>query len=279
MVDRLATRWREISHWSCRRHPSWAGRPSPSEDCRSPWAGARSSTAWTWRSGTASCSPWWVPTVPASRRSSARSPETCRSGPAASPSMAGRWRDGARGSWPCAGRCCSSGSTSRSRSRSVTSCAWAAPRGPAPMARTTMTRRSQRPWPRPTSRTWSRGSTRPCRAASGHGRRSLACSPSRQASCSSTSRPRHSTSTTRSWSCGSPAIAPPPVLRSWSWRTTWAWPPRGRTGWWCSNEAASWATGRPREVLTEALLSRVYQHEVEVIPHPRTGLPIIVPRR
>jgi iron complex transport system ATP-binding protein len=37
--------------------------------------------------------------------------------------------------------------------------------------------------------------------------------------------------------------------------------------------------GPPGEVLSEALLGRVYHHDVEVIPHPRTGLPIIVPRR
>ena len=37
--------------------------------------------------------------------------------------------------------------------------------------------------------------------------------------------------------------------------------------------------GPPGEVLTESLLGRVYHHDVEVIPHPRTGLPIIVPRR
>jgi iron complex transport system ATP-binding protein len=39
------------------------------------------------------------------------------------------------------------------------------------------------------------------------------------------------------------------------------------------------ADGGPREVLTEALLSRVYRTPVEVIPHPATGVPIIVPRR
>ena len=37
--------------------------------------------------------------------------------------------------------------------------------------------------------------------------------------------------------------------------------------------------GPPGEILREDLLSRVYHHSVEVIPHPRTGLPIIVPRR
>ena len=37
--------------------------------------------------------------------------------------------------------------------------------------------------------------------------------------------------------------------------------------------------GSPGEILTEQLLSRVYHHAVEVITHPRTGLPLIVPRR
>jgi iron complex transport system ATP-binding protein len=39
------------------------------------------------------------------------------------------------------------------------------------------------------------------------------------------------------------------------------------------------ADGPPREVLTEGLLSRVYRTPVEVIPHPATGVPIILPRR
>jgi len=37
--------------------------------------------------------------------------------------------------------------------------------------------------------------------------------------------------------------------------------------------------GTPRHILTEALLSRVYHHSVEVLEHPRTGLPVILPRR
>jgi iron complex transport system ATP-binding protein len=37
--------------------------------------------------------------------------------------------------------------------------------------------------------------------------------------------------------------------------------------------------GSPRDILTEELLSRVYHHAVEVLPHPRTGLPLIIPRR
>ncbi|BEL10846.1 heme ABC transporter ATP-binding protein [Actinoplanes sichuanensis] len=39
------------------------------------------------------------------------------------------------------------------------------------------------------------------------------------------------------------------------------------------------AVGAPREVFTGALLSEVYQHEVEVFDHPRTGTPLVVPRR
>ncbi len=37
--------------------------------------------------------------------------------------------------------------------------------------------------------------------------------------------------------------------------------------------------GPPGEIMNEELLSRVYHHAVEVIWHPRTGLPLIVPRR
>ena len=37
--------------------------------------------------------------------------------------------------------------------------------------------------------------------------------------------------------------------------------------------------GSPADILTEELLSRVYHHAVEVLPHPRTGLPLIIPRR
>lgn len=37
--------------------------------------------------------------------------------------------------------------------------------------------------------------------------------------------------------------------------------------------------GTPEEVLTEGLLSDVYEHPVEVIPHPGGGAPIVLPRR
>jgi iron complex transport system ATP-binding protein len=39
------------------------------------------------------------------------------------------------------------------------------------------------------------------------------------------------------------------------------------------------AEGPPRAVFTGELLSDVYQHEVEVFDHPRTGTPMVVPRR
>ena len=39
------------------------------------------------------------------------------------------------------------------------------------------------------------------------------------------------------------------------------------------------AAGPPGEVLDPELLSRVYQHAVEVLPHPRTGAPIVLARR
>lgn len=39
------------------------------------------------------------------------------------------------------------------------------------------------------------------------------------------------------------------------------------------------ACGPPGEILTASLLSDVYRHDIEVIPHPRTGRPLIVPLR
>ena len=39
------------------------------------------------------------------------------------------------------------------------------------------------------------------------------------------------------------------------------------------------AFGTPAEVLTAELLTTVYEHEIEVFPHPRTGVPLIVPVR
>jgi iron complex transport system ATP-binding protein len=39
------------------------------------------------------------------------------------------------------------------------------------------------------------------------------------------------------------------------------------------------ADGPPQDVLTEALLSEVYQHPVEVFDHPRTGRPVVLPYR
>ncbi|MEW2379665.1 heme ABC transporter ATP-binding protein [Micromonospora sp. NPDC047812] len=39
------------------------------------------------------------------------------------------------------------------------------------------------------------------------------------------------------------------------------------------------AAGPPAEVFTAPLLSEVYRHDIEVVPHPRTRLPLVVPRR
>ncbi|MFF3977155.1 heme ABC transporter ATP-binding protein [Streptomyces sp. NPDC055808] len=39
------------------------------------------------------------------------------------------------------------------------------------------------------------------------------------------------------------------------------------------------AEGPPREVLTEELIGRVYRQPVDVLRHPRTGAPVVVPRR
>ncbi|MFJ6212191.1 heme ABC transporter ATP-binding protein [Streptomyces sp. NPDC092296] len=39
------------------------------------------------------------------------------------------------------------------------------------------------------------------------------------------------------------------------------------------------ADGPPTDTLTEQLLSTVYRHPVEVLPHPRTGTPLILPHR
>jgi iron complex transport system ATP-binding protein len=38
------------------------------------------------------------------------------------------------------------------------------------------------------------------------------------------------------------------------------------------------ADGSPAAVLTAELVSRVYEHRVDVIPDPRTGLPLVIPR-
>jgi iron complex transport system ATP-binding protein len=39
------------------------------------------------------------------------------------------------------------------------------------------------------------------------------------------------------------------------------------------------ADGPPDQVLTSSLLSAVYQHDIEVIAHPRTGEPLVLPLR
>ncbi|GAB7036421.1 MULTISPECIES: heme ABC transporter ATP-binding protein [Catenuloplanes] len=37
------------------------------------------------------------------------------------------------------------------------------------------------------------------------------------------------------------------------------------------------ADGPPADVLTETLLTEVYRHDIEVMPHPRTGRPLVLP--
>ncbi len=39
------------------------------------------------------------------------------------------------------------------------------------------------------------------------------------------------------------------------------------------------AVGTPEEVLTEPVLTAAYGHPVDVVPHPRSGLPLVMPRR
>lgn len=39
------------------------------------------------------------------------------------------------------------------------------------------------------------------------------------------------------------------------------------------------AHGRPDAVLTPELLSEVYEHPIEIVPHPRTGRPLVLPVR
>lgn len=48
----------------------------------------------------------------------------------------------------------------------------------------------------------------------------------------------------------------------------------------CRGRAATGAAvGPPSDVLRPALLSRVYRHPVEVLPHPRTGAALVLPHR
>ncbi|MEO3973131.1 heme ABC transporter ATP-binding protein [Streptomyces sp. CAU 1734] len=39
------------------------------------------------------------------------------------------------------------------------------------------------------------------------------------------------------------------------------------------------ADGKPADIFTDELLSRVYRQPVEVFPHPRSGSPVVLPRR
>ncbi|MFJ9208717.1 heme ABC transporter ATP-binding protein [Streptomyces sp. NPDC102264] len=45
------------------------------------------------------------------------------------------------------------------------------------------------------------------------------------------------------------------------------------------HDGAVAAVGPPAEVFRDELLSRVYRQPVEVFPHPRTGAPLVVPKR
>jgi iron complex transport system ATP-binding protein len=45
------------------------------------------------------------------------------------------------------------------------------------------------------------------------------------------------------------------------------------------DEGSTAACGRPEVVLTDELLSRVYRHPIEVLPHPRTAAPLVLPQR
>ncbi|MGW6768963.1 heme ABC transporter ATP-binding protein [Streptomyces sp. NPDC055037] len=45
------------------------------------------------------------------------------------------------------------------------------------------------------------------------------------------------------------------------------------------HEGAVAAVGPPADVFRDELLSRVYRQPVEVFPHPRTGVPLVVPKR
>ncbi len=50
-----------------------------------------------------------------------------------------------------------------------------------------------------------------------------------------------------------------------------------RTGSWCSGDGRVAADCPPERVFTEELLSEVYEHPVEVFPHPRTGAVVAGP--
>ena len=47
----------------------------------------------------------------------------------------------------------------------------------------------------------------------------------------------------------------------------------------CSRTGGCVATGTPAEVLTAERIRAVYRQDVDLVPHPATGQPIIVPRR
>ncbi|MFC4610014.1 hypothetical protein ACFO9E_19695 [Streptomyces maoxianensis] len=47
----------------------------------------------------------------------------------------------------------------------------------------------------------------------------------------------------------------------------------------CELPAPTAADGPPAGVFDDELLSRVYRRPVEVLAHPRTGAPLVLPRR
>ena len=192
----------------------------------------------------------------------------------ASPSPTGPAR-----SWPCAARCCPSRWASPSRSPCGRWCAWAAPRGSPSTATPTATRWSMPAWPGPTSPTSPTAPSRPCRAASGRGPPSPGCWPRTRACSCSTSRPPRSTCTTRRW-CSRLAreratvgVAVVVVLHDLGLAAAHA----DRIVVLDGGEVV--VDGPPAEVLRPALLSEVYRHPVEVLPHPRTGELIVLPVR
>ena len=154
MVDRLASRWRELGHVDlpAATGGGQGGRRGPGPDGRAGRPGGavgRRPRHPPWRAAGAGGTQRRGQVDPAGgrrRRRRGHDREHPHRWPAAR-------RLGHTGSWRCAGRCCSSASTSRSRSRSATWCAWVAHRGRARTPRTMTTGWWPRPWSRPTSAT------------------------------------------------------------------------------------------------------------------------------
>lgn len=155
--------------------------------------------------------------------------------------------------------------------------------GRAPWAGTPSPRPTRRrwpsPWPPPRSRTSPRAPSPPSPAVSGPGSRWPAYWPSGPRCCCSTNRPPPSTCVTRSSYCASAGSGPRPGTRSSSSCTTSglaaAYADRAAV----LHDGRIAADGPPAEVFEGELLSRVYRQPVEVLPHPRTGAPLVVPVR